>query len=43
MTRLAFTVTGLTPAFLGDAEEHGRWRTLIGDLAMTTNGERFLP
>jgi hypothetical protein len=27
MTRLAFTVTVLTPAFLGDAEQHGRWRT----------------
>jgi hypothetical protein len=27
MTRLAFTVTVLTPAFLGDAEQSGRWRT----------------
>jgi hypothetical protein len=26
MTRLEFTVTVLTPAFLGDAEQHGRWR-----------------
>ncbi len=27
MTRLDYTVRFLTPAFLGDAEQHGRWRT----------------
>jgi CRISPR-associated protein Cmr1 len=27
MTTLTYTVRFLTPAFLGDAEQHGRWRT----------------
>lgn len=27
MTRLTYTVQFLTPAFLGDAEQNGRWRT----------------
>lgn len=26
MTQLALAVRFLTPAFLGDAEQHGRWR-----------------
>lgn len=28
---LHFTLRFLTPAFLGDAEQNGRWRTLRGD------------
>lgn len=28
MTRLDYTVRFFTPAFLGDAEQHGRWRTV---------------
>lgn len=30
MTTLTYTVRFLTPAFLGDAEQTGRWRTMAG-------------
>jgi hypothetical protein len=28
MTTRAYTLAFLTPAFLGDAEQHGRWGTV---------------
>lgn len=43
MTTLHYTVRFLTPAFLGDAEQNGRWRTVTGSTTKTNNRERLLP
>lgn len=43
MTTLSFTIRFLTPAFLGDAEQTGRWRTVAGRTTKTNSSERLLP
>ncbi len=43
MTRLDCTVRFLTQAFLGDAEQTGRWQRVAGSMTKTNSSKRPLP
>jgi hypothetical protein len=43
MTTREYTVRFPTPAFLGDAEQNGRWRTVAGRIMDMNRSKRVLP